>query len=242
MPSSKLFEYKDQSYKLRVVKEWRSSTRYSLGSKFLTVRVPKFYPNHMADYHVEAAKQWAEKQIDRRIKNGKVPIKIRTYEDGQIFTLRDTNFRIRKVEKDIKQFSGKVIQSTLIIECPRGRSKEHHHISKLVSRVMGKYFLPYMTDKVDHYNTMYFQESINSVRLKNNKSNWGSCSTNHNLNFSTRLLFAPEPVLDYVVIHELAHLKEMNHSPRFWDIVRQVMPDYKLKEKWLKENHHLCDY
>jgi predicted metal-dependent hydrolase len=80
------------------------------------------------------------------------------------------------------------------------------------------------------------------VRLKYLHSRWGSCSSSSNINLSTRLLFAPEGVIDYVIIHELAHLQELNHSPRFWRLVAEAMPDYQLKEKWLKDNGHLCDF
>lgn len=242
MSKQDLFEYKDLSYKLRIIKEWRSNTRYSLGSKFLTVRVPKFYPSHLAEYHVDAAVTWAQKQIDRRIIDGKIPLITRKYIDGKIFKIRNQDFKIRVVEKKIKQFSGKIIQSTMILECPEGKKDEHSNLSKLVSRIMGRYYLPYISERVQHFNDIYYQEPINTIRLKNNKSNWGSCSSNRNLNFSTRLLFAPDEVIDYVVVHELAHLKEMNHSPRFWHIVARVMPNYKKAERWLKDNQHLCEY
>jgi len=64
----------------------------------------------------------------------------------------------------------------------------------------------------------------------------------NNINLSTRLLFAPPPVIDYVIIHELTHLIEMNHSSKFWNIVKSIMPDYKQKEKWLKKNGKFCDF
>ncbi|MCB0682671.1 MAG: M48 family metallopeptidase, partial [Saprospiraceae bacterium] len=63
-----------------------------------------------------------------------------------------------------------------------------------------------------------------------------------NINLSTRLLFAPPKVIDYVIIHELAHLVEMNHSRRFWDLVAAAMPDYEEQEKWLKKFGHRCDF
>ena len=242
MPDTSIFEYQNLSYKLRVIKEWRSNTRYSLGSKFLTIRIPKFYPKHLSEFHIEAAYDWARQQIDKRISQGKTIVLSRKYIDGDVFKIRDRAFRIRIIEKNIKQFAGKVIQNALILECPLGKSKDNLSLSKLVSRVMGKYFKAYIEEKVNFYNDLHFQEEINTVRLKNNKSNWGSCSSNRNLNFSTRLLFAPEEVVDYVVIHELAHLKEMNHSSSFWNIVRAIKPNYKEQERWLKENHHLCDF
>lgn len=74
------------------------------------------------------------------------------------------------------------------------------------------------------------------IRVKDLKSRWGSCSSRKNLNFNWRLLFAPPEVLEYVVIHELCHLKEMNHSQRFWTLVANEMPDYKVHDKWLSKN------
>ncbi|MGB3529596.1 MAG: M48 family metallopeptidase, partial [Saprospiraceae bacterium] len=66
--------------------------------------------------------------------------------------------------------------------------------------------------------------------------------TQGTINLSARLLFAPPVVIDYVIIHELAHLLEHNHSDRYWAIVEQKMPDYQNHEKWLKQNSHLCEF
>lgn len=74
------------------------------------------------------------------------------------------------------------------------------------------------------------------VTIRNQKTRWGSCSAKGNLNFNCLLMLTPEDVLDYVVIHELCHRKEMNHSPRFWSEVAKIMPDYKNSKIWLKEN------
>jgi predicted metal-dependent hydrolase len=75
---------------------------------------------------------------------------------------------------------------------------------------------------------------IGRIAVKDTRSRWGSCSSKGNLNFSWRLLLAPWEVLDYVVAHEVAHLKEMNHSPRFWAIVEQLCPDYRVHRAWLR--------
>lgn len=74
------------------------------------------------------------------------------------------------------------------------------------------------------------------VTVRDQRSRWGSCSSRHNLNFNWKLIMAPPQVLDYVVIHELCHLHEFNHSPRFWARVESQMPDYAIWKKWLKEH------
>jgi len=76
----------------------------------------------------------------------------------------------------------------------------------------------------------------NRVTIRDQKTRWGSCSRKGNLNFNWKLIMAPPQALDYVVIHELCHLHEFNHSPRFWALVAGQMPDYEVWKKWLKEH------
>lgn len=77
---------------------------------------------------------------------------------------------------------------------------------------------------------------IGQVSLKDTKRQWGSSSSNGNLSFSWRLIFAPREVAYYVCLHEVCHQLEMNHSPRFWALVESLMPDYKESVQWLKNN------
>ena len=74
------------------------------------------------------------------------------------------------------------------------------------------------------------------ITIRSQRTRWGSCSGKGNLNFNCLLMLSPPEVLDYVVVHELCHRKEMNHSPRFWAEVEQVMPDYRIHKQWLKDH------
>ncbi len=78
--------------------------------------------------------------------------------------------------------------------------------------------------------------SCNRIVIKGAKTRWGSCSRKGNVNFNWKLMMVPEPVLDYVVIHELCHLKEMNHSSKFWQLVGEHCPEWRKHRQWLK-NH-----
>jgi predicted metal-dependent hydrolase len=91
-----------------------------------------------------------------------------------------------------------------------------------------------LTEKVQEYAAKMEVEPA-SIKINGAKTRWGSCSAKKSLNFSWRLMMADDEVIDYVVVHELAHIKEMNHSPRFWSVVAGVLPDYKQRQAKLKE-------
>jgi predicted metal-dependent hydrolase len=78
-----------------------------------------------------------------------------------------------------------------------------------------------------HWNQFY-NHSYKRVAIRDQRSRWGSCSTKQNLNFNYRILFLPEALVDYIVVHELCHLAEFNHSPSFWNHVARTLPDYKV--------------
>lgn len=78
--------------------------------------------------------------------------------------------------------------------------------------------------------------SYEKITIRDQKTRWGSCSSNGTLSFNYRLMLAPPRILDYVVVHELCHLKHMNHSPAFWQAVEAVLPDYRERKLWLKEH------
>jgi predicted metal-dependent hydrolase len=79
----------------------------------------------------------------------------------------------------------------------------------------------------------------NAVRIKNQKQLWGSCTARGVINLNWRLILAPPPVLEYVVVHEICHLRVRNHQKEFWRLVAEVLPEYGPQRRWLKERGHL---
>lgn len=93
----------------------------------------------------------------------------------------------------------------------------------------------YIPGRVAHFH-QFTGGSYDKIVIRDQKTRWGSCSSNGTLSFNYRLMLAPPSILDYVVVHELCHLKHMNHSPEFWAAVESVIPDYKIRRKWLKDH------
>lgn len=92
-----------------------------------------------------------------------------------------------------------------------------------------------ITERVKYFNQFY-KFNYGKIFIKDQKTLWGSCSAKRNLNFNYKLLFLTPEQRDYVVVHELCHLKEMNHSKRFWDLVRQTIPDRERIKRELRKS------
>ena len=102
----------------------------------------------------------------------------------------------------------------------------------LIRATLSARALERIRERVDHF-APRLGVHPGRIAIREQKTRWGSCSSKDNLNFNWKLIMAPPQVLDYVVIHELCHLIEFNHSPRFWALVERQMPDYGAWKKWL---------
>lgn len=103
---------------------------------------------------------------------------------------------------------------------------KHYMAHKEAARVLVHQKLAYWNQ---FYNLQY-----NRVAIRNTKRCWGSCTSLKNLNFSYKVMFLPEPLLDYIIVHELCHLQELNHKAQFWTLLAQQIPDYKKRIADLK--------
>ena len=236
-------EGKEIPFKIFV--ERRKSVRVSFGKRAINIRMPSSLSPSDKEEHYRKAVAWVRK---RAIKdpNILIPYEFEDYDQKEKLFIYGQDLNINIDYKDRKTGKGDYDpgSKTIKLTLPLGLndSDKNKMIKQLLSRVCAQLFLPDITRRVHEINDKCFHKNVKSVNLKYNTSNWGSCSSANNVNLSTRLLFAPKDVIDYVIIHELAHLYEMNHSKKFWDIVSQVMPNYKEKEKWLNENGKLCDF
>lgn len=235
--------YNDRPILVKHYTEKRQNSRFSIGKKEAILRMPAGIRSPEKKRLIVQFENWVKTQFEN-IPELRARFFGKEYKDGDQLTILEKTYRIHIKKANRKTHHASIKGVDIFIELSDLDDSPfiQKSIQTLLSRVIGKDNMPEIERRVDYWNDHFYQEEINAIRLKRNQSNWGSCSSNRNLNFSTRLLFAPSDVIDYVIIHELAHLKEMNHSAKFWNIVANVMPDYKSKERWLKENGHLCSF
>lgn len=237
-------EYNGLNIPIRIYRERRNSVRYAITSKHVIFRVPHGISDAEYAKHKQTFSEWVYKQFQT---NDRLRANFfgRSYESGSTIDVFERQYTIDVSEREgVSSHTAKVENRVIRIQLVKDSTEESRRkaLKHLTSRCIAQDCTPEFTRRVLEINNIYFKKAINGISLKLNQSNWGSCSTNLNLNFSTRLLFAPAFVIDYVIIHELAHLSEMNHSDRFWKIVSDIMPDYSKAEKWLKDNGHLCAF
>lgn len=233
-----------QKVPVEVHKEHRKNIRVSFGKDKLILRT-----SHLISYNDETnAIAQLKDAISQQISKKPELLSRFTqkyYKTGDIIQVGTQQYALNIVLEARKSHAGKLERNGVIYlrlsqaDTEEGRQKA---IPTLLSRIISQDQSPHFSKRVLELNQQFFKKAIKSIHFKYNHSNWGSCSSSGNLNFSSRLLFAPSDVQDYVIIHELAHLIELNHSDKFWKLVSNAMPQYAQKEKWLKENGHLCRF
>lgn len=113
--------------------------------------------------------------------------------------------------------------------------EEVEHLTNAEIKKLADQALAYIPERVAYFARLV-GVSYGRITIRNQKTRWGSCSSKGNLNFNCLLMLTSPEIIDYVVVHELCHRKQMNHSAAFWKEVERILPDYKSRVKWLKAN------
>ena len=127
----------------------------------------------------------------------------------------------------VKLFQGKFVVNTYI--------KDEDFIKKAMENWYREKTLAKVKERVSYYSS-YFNNEVTTVKVKEQKKRWASCTSKNELLFNWRCVMAPVFVLDYIVVHEMCHMEYKNHSKDFWNRVYAVMPDYEVRKSWLKNN------
>ena len=153
-----------------------------------------------------------------------------TVKNGVIIVKAPVNFSDRKIDEFLRSKRGWIDKRLKEYEESKNAVKlADEEIEKL--RCETKKIVTYLADKY----SKIIGVSFNKITVKKQRTVWGSCSIKGNLNFNLLLSLMPKEIIEYVVIHELCHLKEMNHSNKFWRLVKTYCSDYEYSKKWLKK-------
>lgn len=193
--------------------------RYQPLAHAVSLTLPRYVTIEQGLGFVDKKRDWVLTQMEKRAP-------LIAFEDGQTIPVLGQNYRLRHVggrgvvrpeEAALLVPGGKEFMPRRVREWLKTQAREG-----IATRAEAK--------------AKILGVRIAKVSLRDTRSLWGSCNRKGNLSFSWRLILAPEDVLDYVVAHEVAHLKELNHSERFWRVVETLCPHWQASRRWLKKH------
>jgi predicted metal-dependent hydrolase len=189
------------------------------------VRAPLRTSEKLIRDFVESKAEWVIEKQEQAKKYADVPLKL--YENGETFLFLGQAYPLEIVsgQKILLSFSDK-------FNLAKNAASKAELVFTQWYKTQAKRI---MTERVKYYAGLYGFK-YQKIRISSARTRWGSCSSKGTLSFTWRLVMAPLIVIDYVVIHELVHLKVKNHSRKFWLAVSEIMPDYKKHVEWLKKN------
>jgi len=212
------------------------SMRFLPEEAAILVRTPSGQLSPSAEAFILQKKKWILKQwnkgtqIDQRKEDF-----FRNLQEGRIPYLgREYKLRIQTHTRP--NIHHQAEQETIILNIPDNSTQEeiNVYLKQGLRMIAGEHLTARTLQLAETIGL-----SINKIFIKSQKTRWGSCSTNRNINLNWHLIFLAEPLIDYVIIHELMHLKEMNHSPDFWNWVGHFYPNYKQAEKEIRQQEWL---
>lgn len=193
-------------------------------------------PLYCSDQDVEAAilrkERWIHRQFAKLEALAANPVNTEIAEGISVLYLGD-RYKLRI-------FSGikariLLAEEELLIELPAASNKTPEELLRKWYIDAAKRLL---TEKTLFWSTK-IGVAVNKLSLRDQKTRWGSCSPNGNINYNWRIIMAPPPIVDYLIVHELCHLRFPNHSAAYWNFVASFLPDYKNRRNWLKVNGNL---
>jgi predicted metal-dependent hydrolase len=192
-----------------------------------TVRAPMRAPHAAIETFVQQKEDWITRTRDKIKSTLRESTVGKQYTDGEKFLFLGSSFDLKLVgfQKPLLRFD----RGFTLSSAAQSKSEQ------VFLRWYKERALEIISERVRQYSQQY-NFTPKQVKISSAKTRWGSCSPNGTLNFTWRLVMAPLDVIDYVVVHELAHLRVKNHSSKFWKVVESIYPEYKKHRKWLREN------
>ncbi|MFA5523427.1 MAG: SprT family zinc-dependent metalloprotease [Tissierellales bacterium] len=203
------------------------------------VSVPLYIAEKQIVEIVEKKTNWIIKKLGV-VEEIKKNVVIRKLVNGEKLLYLGKEYELRIVEKDQSEVKVTFQNEAIIVYLPKGikNDSKKQSIKKELIIWYKKSFSKLVKERIKDYSSR-LNVTPCKVVIKEQKTRWGSCSAKGNINLNWRLVMAPISIIDYVIVHELCHMKVMNHSKSFWKEVELIIPDYIERRRWLKENGHL---
>lgn len=199
----------------------------------LVVIIPRKVSQHQADTFIRSKESWILAKL-ARYQNQPVPPPEKSLESGDLLPYLGRQLTLKVHHEPHKSALVLVEGNNLLVNL-------NHATGNIESIVADWYHFQariLVTEKCAAVSKL-MGISSHTITIRGQRTRWGSCSRKGTLSFNWKLLKTPEQVIDYVIIHELAHIKEMNHSRKFWNLVAKFCPEYKTYRKWLREQDAL---
>jgi len=197
-------------------------------------RIDVLAPAYLSDTHiaewVSSKQQWIERKLHFNI-HTRSQHQPKLFQQGEHFTLLGREYTL-SVQPSTKR---QVTLSGDRLVCQTPAAGQNTALRKQITHWYQQYARQYLQQRVDYYATLTNLSPV-LVDIKNYRSRWGSCHLDGRIYFNWRIIMAPAHVSDYVVVHELCHLHQHNHSPAYWRLVESIMPHYREAKNWLKVN------
>ena len=242
----------------QLVRSRRKTLSVSVKNAVVKVRAPLKAPRYWIEQMVEERRDWIERQLKTQQQNMREVFRV---VDNAKFSLLETNnYRIRlcstdknaaKSNRSRKSAKLSENQGLILIELPSNQTGDATNLNNsenLATQAFAKWLKQkaeeLLTPRVYKFNEQLALKpssrtaSLSKVKFRATKSKWGHCTSEGVIQLNPCLVMAPQPVCDYVIIHELCHLRHRNHSKQFWALVERHCPDWKAAEKWLDEEGH----
>lgn len=206
--------------------EPRKGIRASITKKGVQIRIPTFLSPRDREEHIEKLKKWAIEKILEQPRCSCAGL-----QHGKILRLGDNPYKLH-LDTDLKR--SYILGNNIFIKTNEKDTPKS--IETKLLKLISPLFEAWLLDIVPKINKSTINKPIKSIEVKNVHSKWGSCSQRGELVFSSKLFMQPMACIYYVIVHELCHRIEMNHSPRYWALVSKFFPKYKEAKKMLKES------
>jgi len=219
---------------IRSLRRKRVAIRVSEGK--VQILAPKRLPENDAKNFLDKNISWVQKKLREQATT--TPYRPKEYIDGEIFSYLGEDYFLNIAYAKKPAVMARDNQLFVFIRDTLDISKRKQKIHQQLRIWYWQQAEQELRKKSQDY-AQKLAVQFQSISIRQFKSRWGSCSVKGDIQYGWQIILAPHPVVDYLVVHELSHLKHHNHSPRFWRLVESIIPNYKACRNWLKVYGHL---